>query len=527
MLFTVSAQNTSQYIDVVNGKSVEFNHFWSTCVGAGRANEGLRASWLEQLQTVHSECGFKYCRFHGLLHDDMFVYNMVNGKPFYNFQYVDDLFDRMLKIDVKPFVELAFMPTKLSSGEKTIFWWKGNTNPPADYDKWADLVTACVTHWIDRYGLEEVRSWYFEVWNEPNLNAFWTGTKSEYFKLYNYSAKAIKTVDKKLRVGGPATSNFVPDTRFDGEKEDKSKHSTATAKNLDELTWQGVWIKDFLQYCKQENLPVDFVSTHPYPTDWALDPASGKSFRGIRGKDATQTDMQWLNKTIKESAYPNAEIHLTEWSSSPSPRDNNHDRLPAAAFIIRTNLQCIGLTNSLSYWTFTDVFEEGGAGNSIFHGGFGMINYQGIVKPAFHAYRMLNQLGDLLLNIEEGLIVTKSSKTGKIIALAYHYPNEVKTSLEADADVVEKKGNPKMFELNLKNLKMNATFQTELLNKEYGYAYPLWKKMGSPEPPTHQQTETLKKAALSLKIEKIKTTKGIFQWKQLLNPWECVIIKEQ
>ncbi|MBC8054207.1 MAG: glycoside hydrolase [Sphingobacteriaceae bacterium] len=528
-LFSLNTQN--QLLASVNAAAPgqKFEHFWSKCVGAGRANEGLRASWLEQMKLSKDLCGFQYCRFHGLFHNDMFVYREANGKPVFNWQYVDDLFDRMLAIGVKPFVELAFMPKDLASDETSLqFWWKGQTSPPKDYAKWGELVSEFTKHCIARYGLPEVKTWYFEVWNEPNLKAFWNGTKSQYFELYKSSAMAIKAIDKSLRVGGPATSNFVPDDRFDGEIEDKTKHKTHTVKDLNTLEWKGVWIKDFINYCSKENLPLDFISTHPYPTDWALDPGTKKGGQGVRKVDATKEDLTWLKNTIAQSPYPKAEIHLTEWSSSPSPRDPAHDSLQAAAFIIKTNLDSIGIVDSLAYWTFTDVFEEGGAGNSIFHGGFGLINYQGIVKPSFHGYRMLNALGDEILKREDGLIVTRNSKTKKISALIYHYPQEMKNTIGGKSVEIElNTGTPKKVSLSLSGLKISAGVTAEFLNIDSGFAYPLWKKMGSPEPPSREQTKQLKQTAMNLKQEKFKADiKGNLKFEKKLDPWTCVLIRE-
>ncbi len=511
----------------VNDKGEKFAHLWSKCVGAGRAAEGLRVGWLEQLKLAKQHCGFEFCRFHGLFHDDMFVYKEVNGKPVYNWQYIDELFDRMLDIGVKPFVELGFMPAAMSSDDSMLqFWWKGHVSPPKDYAKWGALVGEFTKHCISRYGIDEVRSWYFEVWNEPNLRGFWLGTKSQYFELYKTSVNAIKAIDPALRVGGPSTSNFVPDDRFAGEKEDKSKHKTHSVPDLNMLNWEGVWIKDFLTYCEKEKLPVDFVSCHPYPTDWALDPMTGKGGDGVRKVEATKEDLQWLNKTIKASAFPDAEIHLTEWSSSPSSRDQTHDSLPAAAYIIRANLDCVGLTNSLSYWTFTDVFEEKGAGDTIWHGGFGMINYQGIVKPAFHGYRMLNALGDEILYKEEGVIVTRHSKTKKITALLYHYPNEIKHVVKGSVEGLLDKGTAKIFSIDIKGVKASSAISIETLDRNNGYAYKVWKDMGKPEPPTREQVKQLKLAAFATNKEKAKAdAKGSFKFKRILQPWDCVLIE--
>ncbi|HEX8017098.1 MAG TPA: glycoside hydrolase, partial [Flavobacterium sp.] len=181
-----------------NKSSGKINTMFKECIGAGRANEGLRADWQQQLAMAKKECDFKYIRFHGLLSDDMAVYREdPKGNPEYNYQYVDVLFDFIVSLKMKPFVELGFMPNALASGSETIFWWKGNVTPPKDYKKWEDLIRNLTEHFTERYGAEEVKTWYFEVWNEPNLTpGFWTGTQAEYFKLYEYAARGIKAVNK-------------------------------------------------------------------------------------------------------------------------------------------------------------------------------------------------------------------------------------------------------------------------------------------------------------------------------------------
>lgn len=510
-------------------------HYWSFCVGAGRANEGLRAGWLEHMKKAKAECGFKYVRFHGLFHDDMFVYlrDKDTGAETFNFQYIDDLFDRLLDIGIKPFVEFGFCPSALAAKTDTVFWWKANGAPPNDYAKWTELISRTVKHWLARYGAEEVRQWYFEVWNEPNLKPFFTGTKSQYFELYKVTAKAVKEADPLLRVGGPATSNYVPDKRFAGETEDESQHAVVTnAKDLDALDWQPVWLQEFLTFCQREQLPVDFVSCHPYPTDWALD-GHGKIKQNMRGVDSTRADLATTRKIVAAGPYPNAEIHLTEWNSSPSPRDYAHDYLPAATFAVKANLESAGLVDSLSYWTFTDVFEEGGGGASVFHGGFGMINFQGIAKPAFHAYRMLNLLGDELLVAEKGGAVTRSRVDGKLSALFYHYPPEVKTAAPSSfktrdiADATMKIGSPGKIKLTLTGLRPRAPVEVQTLGAATGDAMTAWQEMGMPEPPTREQTAILKARAEGVRRELFRANAaGNFALEREIAPWNVVLARE-
>jgi xylan 1,4-beta-xylosidase len=509
------------------------HHHWNFCVGAGRANEGLRADWQEQLAFAVDHCGFQYVRFHGLFHDDMFVYKEVDGVAVYNFQYIDILFDRLLETGIRPFVELGFCPADIASETGTVFWWKGNGSPPNDFAKWGELVRRTVAHWVARYGLDEVREWYFEVWNEPNLNPFFRGTKGQYFELYKVSVQVIKAIDPHLRVGGPSTSNFVPDARFDGEVEDPTQHKIVLeAKDLDALDWQPVWMRDFLAYCGKENLPVDFISCHPYPTDWALD-EHGQGSKLTRGIGATAKDLKTLRDLIDGSDFPHAEIHLTEWSSSSSPRDFTHDFLQAATFVVKTNLESIGTVDSLSYWVFSDIFEEGGAGDTIFHGGFGMINVQGIVKPTFHAYRFLAGLGDELLATSDCGVVTRDSDSGKLRGLAYHYPPEMPLSIPASFDNRDKAretlalGQPAEFSVEFTGLKPGAVFLVEILDHVHGNAMAAWDAMGAPETPDRGQTALLREVSMETAKRCVRAdSTGQLSVRQTLAPWSVLALTE-
>ncbi|WP_183557625.1 GH39 family glycosyl hydrolase [Mucilaginibacter sp. SP1R1] len=362
------------------------------CAGAGRANEGLRADWQRQLKVAHDECGFRYIRFHGLLSDDMGVYfEDKNGKSIYNFQYIDELFDFLQSIHMKPFVEVGFMPGALASGSQTIFWWRGNVTPPRDYQKWNDLVKALVEHWTQRYGKEEVASWYFEIWNEPNLKGgFFTGTQQDYFKLYKETATAIKSVSVNYRVGGPATAG-------------------------------NAWIPEMIDFCTQQKVPIDFISTHDYGVKQGFLDVNGNAGTVLsQNKDAIADDMYLSKKQIVQSRMPGLELHYTEWSASYTPADPIHDSYQEAAYILNTVKRAATVVNSMSYWTFTDVFEEAGPRVTPFHGGFGLMNYQDIKKPAYYAFKYLNQLGNTELQCADSSAMVCKDTNGGIQALVWN-----------------------------------------------------------------------------------------------------------
>jgi xylan 1,4-beta-xylosidase len=378
-----------------NKEKGELNTMFKECVGAGRANEGLRADWQQQLAYVKNECGFKYIRMHGLLTDDMGVYREdKNGNPEYNYMYVDVLFDYLQSIGMKPFVELGFMPQALASGPQTIFWWKGNVTPPKDYDKWGALIKNLTQHFTERYGAEEVKTWYFEVWNEPNLKpGFWSGTQEEYFKLYKYSVNAVKSVNPAYRVGGPGTAGAA-------------------------------WESEMIEFCTKNNLPIDFVSTHSYGVKQGFLDEYGNSGT-VLSKDpmSVSGDVLQSRKEISLSSKPNLELHYTEWSASYTPSDPIHDSYHEAAYILYKLKQVGNAAQSMSYWVFTDIFEESAPRFTPFHGGFGLLNTQGINKPAFYAYQFLNKLGNTeLINADSTSWVCKDLK-GNIQVLAWDFTN--------------------------------------------------------------------------------------------------------
>ena len=526
----LSAQGALQRHMVDAGaKGSPFPHYWSFGVGAGRVNEGLRAAWHEHLALASEQCGFRYVRMHDTFNDDMFVY-FGDGK--YNWQYVDEVYDRMLAKGVRPFVELSFFPSQLAKeNSRTVMWYRGHVEPDrAKYPAWGRMIEAFARHLVERYGIDEIQKWYFEVWNEPNLYwGFFHGTKSDYFELYRVSANAIKSVHPSLKVGGPATSNFIADSRHDGEIQDNGKSVFFPQETINSQQWKGVWIEDFLAFCDREKLPVDFISCHAYPTDYALDPVSGRGRDAIRYVHSLRDDLTWLKRVVGASRYKNAELHITEWNTSPNSRDNLHDNLPPAAYIAKTMLECAGLADSVMYWTFTDIFEEKGGGRDIFHGGFGLLNFQGIAKPSFHAYRMLNALGDEVLYNTAPVVVTRDSTTGKIAVLAYAYPKEYESHVPAACNTGNyMEASPTEVDLLIGGLKPGSAFTIETLDDTHGNAIMSWRAMGRPQSPTREETAVLKsRAEATRKGCLFADSNGVLHVLQKLQPWSLVLICEK
>ena len=438
------------------------------CVGAGRANEGLRADWQQQLATVQSEIGFKYIRMHGLLHDDMGVYREdKDGKPEYNFQYIDTLYDALLRQHIRPFVELTFMPSQLASGTQTVFWWKGNITPPKDPAKWAALIRALVAHFKERYGAEEVQQWYFEVWNEPDLhNGFFSGSLDDYLALYKNTAEAVKAECPACRVGGPAS---------------------AMPYAFEEA---------FEKYVVANNVPADFVATHAYGVTQGYLDADGSAGTLLDpGPDIVSGRMQHSRELLKASGRPGMELHFTEWSSAYTPTDFMHDQYHQASFILDKIKRASPYVDSMSYWTFTDIFEENGPRFTPFHGGFGLMNLQGIRKPAFFAFRFLAQLGaeDVKSNDAQSWITRNAD--GTVQALVWDYTPIVPPHGQTDQSYYKNElpaASKGTLHIALDHLPAGRYLvSTYAIGYQKNDAYTAYLHMGAPHELTPKQVEVL------------------------------------
>ena len=428
-----------------------FPHFWEHMFGSGRAILSLRESYRDDLRSVRKITDFHYVRFHAIFHDEVGVYDEdQQGDPVYNFSYVDQIYDGLLQNGVRPFVELSFMPNKLAAEDiHQAFWYKPNVSPPKDWKRWEDLIQRFVQHLVDRYGVDEVAQWYFEVWNEPNLD-FWAGEPKQqtYWDLYDHTAAVVKRVNSRLRVGGPATA-------------------------------QAAWVDAFIEHCVRNHISVDFVSTHVY----ANDPA-----QNVLGVDENIARDQFVCRAVKKvhdqiaaSSDPGLPLIWSEFNASYKNEPEITDSLYMGPWLADTIRQCDGLVKEMSYWTFSDVFEEQGVVKQPFYGGFGLIAAGGIPKPSYAAFEVLHRLGDqrIPLNSDSALVTRRPDGS---LALATW--NLVPPGHNGTSKTVT-------FRFMHSGKLLRAAISR--VDAEHGDFRATYKKMGSPRYPTPAQLQQLQK----------------------------------
>src|ERR1700744_6562433 len=446
LLATLSIGRSQEVVHIdAQAPAAPFPHFWDQMFGSGRAILTLRESYRNDMRAVRQVSDFQYVRFHAIFHDEVGVYNLdEHGNPIYNFAYVDQIYDGLLKNGVRPFVEISFMPKKLAFNPDALhpFWYKQNVSPPKSMERWDDLMTHFAQHLVDRYGIDELSQWYFEVWNEPNI-AFWNGIprKQSYFDLYAHTARALKAVSPRLRVGGPATA-------------------------------AAAWVPDFLSYTAENHVPVDFVSSHGYD-DEPVERLLGKD-QPLRDKDIIQEDrtcaaVAKVRQQIDASPLPHVPLLWTEWNVPGKDRLRDTPYVgPALAEAIRT---CDGNVDMLSFWTFSDVFEEGGPAQRPFEGQFGLRATGGINKPSFYDFALLHQLGtERIANSSHNVLVTRRSDGSLAIALWNL------ASVDAPAQSIS----IHHVTLRLAGVAAKATVSLQQVDEEHGNVMKTYVAMGSP-----------------------------------------------
>ncbi len=454
---TLRAQSIapSETIEVdATAQAHPFPHFWEKMFGSGRAILSLRESYRNDLRETKRITGFEYVRFHAIFHDETGLYDEdKDGRAVYNYSYIDQIYDGLLQNHVRPFIELSFMPKKLSSDPNALhpFWYKQNVAPPKDWAKWEQLIENFARHLVERYGINEVAQWYFEVWNEPNID-FWAGSPKEatYYELYDRAARAIKRVSPRLRIGGPATA-------------------------------QAAWVDRFLAHCKEKNVPVDFASTHVYGNDKAEDVFG--THENIPRTRMVCRAVKKVHDQIAASPYPNTPLIWSEFNASYMNEPAVTDTAFMGPWMADTIRQCDGLAEMMSYWTFSDVFEEQGVVKTLFYGGFGLLAVGGVPKAAFNDFALLHQLGDARLEVSSDTALVTRRKNGSLVIAAWNL------------FLPEEAGAPKTLTLHFKGLGSAHLARITVVDKEHGSPLPAWDAMGHPAYPTMAQIETLRKAA--------------------------------
>ena len=468
-----------------NAPRAKTDFSWQMGLGNCHAYLLHRADMLRHIKLAHDELGIRYLRCHGVFDDDMLTYQRMGDCRMFssvpgknkiseiNFRQVGDIYDNLLDCGVKPFVELSFMPSALASGKKLGLAYDPNITMPKSLAAWSDYIRRFIRFLLDRYGAEEVESWYFEVWNEPDLGCFFAGTQKDYFKLYEATARAIKSVDARLRVGGPSTSACK-------------------------------WIPEFLAFCETNKVPCDFVSTHHYPGDAFgnfinlanvkhMFSSAMSAVKNHTDLSDAMTDMFFLPEDAKrwdkgtlasmdkaaKAQCKDKPLFITEWNSMAVFGSPVHDEKYSAAFAVKSCLDLDGSLAAYMFWCCSDLFEEQFMLPKPFVGSFGIVSNDGIPKPNFWGFKMLSKLYPQRLLLPQ---------TGEVDMGAFTDGQNVQILLTPQSgDYYENK----RYDISLL-LDFEASAVTvQRIDDEHCNPKRLWREMGAPDNLTRAQAREI------------------------------------
>ncbi len=492
--YAQSAEAAAETFTVdMKGATTPFPHFWEQTFGSGRAVLSLRQSYRDDVRTVKKVTDFRSVRFHGIFMDEVGLYdpNAVTQNPGqavvalkeespYNFSYVDQIYDGLLERGVRPFVEMSFMPRKMAADPNLTqsFFYKPVVSPPKDYALWDAMIAAFAQHLVERYGIEEVATWDFEVWNEPNLD-FWGGRPNmpTYYELYDHTALALKKVNQRIRVGGPSTA-------------------------------QAGFVAEFLAHCKAKNVPVDFASTHVYANDTAKDVF--KTDEQISRDQMVYRAVKKVHEEIGASAYPKMPLIFSEYNASYANEPDVTDSIYMGPWMANNIRLCDGLTESMNYWAFSDVFEEQGVVKTPFYGGFGLVAADGIPKPALNAFAMLHQLGNQRIKVASANALATRSDDGSIEVALWNYAPPYGTG-DRYTPPPAQVGAAKSFTVKFAGGRKDAAVVVWRLDQDHGNVVKTFDAMGRPATPSREQILSLRAAGAPAPEEKSSLTDGEFR----------------
>jgi beta-xylosidase/AraC-like DNA-binding protein len=470
-----------------------FKAIWQKLINAGTAHSILDSNLRKQIKELQQEINFEYLRFEGIFNDDLEVCKGDSLENIhYNWKLVDNIFDFILENNLKPFISLSFMPKLLASKDKTIFYYQANFSPPKNINAWLDLIDAFIIHLINRYGIEEVEKWYFQVWTEfPHQGFHWAGSKEEYFEFYEQTAKKIKDISSTLKVG-PASENF----------------------------YEGNYMsKNFLNFANQKEIPLDFYNLNLYHNsvpiiDKKIDLSEfykESTLEDIKfkfeGKDySIKTAVEMKN--LLTNFYPEAELIASRWNISWNAKEYVHDTAFMAPFILDNSIKLQDALDGLGYLNISDLISEWPINELPFFGGRGLMNTEGIKKSAYYAYIILSELGDKIIAQGDNYIITSKGKDLQILLYNYAYLSQ--SYKNADNSLIDELHRYQVFannqnlkfDLKLKGLKGKYKLSHYFINRDSGSAFDQWLKMGAPSDLTNHEIKYLKnKSFPDLKIE--------------------------
>jgi len=484
------------------GKLEAYTKYWNKLLNVGYARDLLNSDMQEQITLLQNELRFTYARFWGLFGDDMLVEDRSGGSITYNFSNTNKLLDFLVKNKLRPFIEMGPKPKIIQKaiGETIVV----QTISERTLEEWTNLFRAFLLQCIQRYGIDEVETWYFEMW-KPHTDVFNTSLQSEkdflnqvknnqdvglsqfkeYFKIFSEFKKHTNELIPSAKVGGCGLS-----IDLEGDK-------------LDLL----------LEQWKQEEVQPDFLSISLYPIEIHRDKYR-VPIKNLHSNNPNYVinKLNDVRKALKKAGFEGLELNVTEWNISISNRNFLNDSCFKASYFVKNIIENLNQNqvNMIGYWLFSDIFSDFWDSKTLLHGGAGLVTKSGIKKPSYHAYMLLKQLGEILVAKGEHYIVTKrSGNRFQVICFNYkHFNYSYYLHPEGSMGIHEQ------YEIFENNETLNLSLEIQgiangkyrvkelKLNRDHGSVLDEWLKFGAVDDMKPDEVDYLKQICVpDMKVE--------------------------
>ncbi len=488
-------------------------HSWRTVVGVGRAKELLYSEVQDMLRQLQRDVGFRYLRFHGIFSDDMLVCRTGrDGALQFSFTLVDKALDFILSIGLKPQIQFSFMPAAMAAEpDRTVFASPFTISLPRRMEEWNRLVTLFLTHVQKRYGTQEIRSWLYSVWNEPDTSRQMFGfeDRQQFFTLYEATCRTVKEFDSELVFGAPS---LFPITKENYK-----------------------WMRDYLSFADVHGCRPEFIDVHYYSDDFHQLPPGVSTFTAPAtangdpdhfGKFITE-----LHDFLEQESVGHLPVYITEWNLTVSHRSLINDTCFKGCYLVKNFLENYDRVDAVGYWCLTDFLEEYQPAQHLFHGGMGLFTVNGIKKAPYYAMEMLSRLGDTLVAAGEGYFVTRRGE--RMVMVFYHYEHFNPLFVQegfglslTSRDGVFPNGCDLEVSLTLTHLPDGLYRVREtILNRQHGSCFDRWVDMGAPELGESEAEWLRQNSQPALRIYQTTATQEALSYSATLAPHEVRLVE--
>ncbi len=463
-------QVISKYITCeANAVTGMLRHTWKHLMTVGNARDLLSETVREEVRRMQRDIGFRYIKVTGVFSDELRLYSETKeGKAVYSFAYVDQIFDFLTEVRLKPLIQLSFMPRQLAKNPDR-FLFNDLVSEPKSLTRWAELVEVFTRHILSRYGGEEVQSWMLCPWHQPDTaNMYGFRDSESFYVFYKASYDAVKKCDPDISFGIPPTFYILQ-------------------KNYTN------WYRPFLDWCDAHDCSPDFLCFDYYDTIQSTVKDSGHEMFGFVGSMTLRDAPDGLSTFVTQIKRENRErrnvpIYLAEWNTSPSQQDLLNDTCFKSCYLAKNLLENIDTLDGFGYWSLTDWMGEAPLPEEMFFGGLGLFTAGGIPKAAFYALTLLSKLGNQLLSRGDGWFLTKNQADYQMILYNYRHFSQLYAAGEKFDMTFHDRYTPFTpeqsmdFHIRMSGMENGSyTVRETVVSRKYGSAFDQWLRMGGME----------------------------------------------